>query len=210
MSRGMTTNNIELEDRIRAAQVRSAYSNTAPGMTATAVAAFLLAGILAGVGAVSWPLAIAFSVFMLVQIQARLLLISAYHRHQPPDHEWRTWSRRFSIGVVAGGFGLGGFSLLLLSPRHFDMQLLLMLYLCAVAGGAVTAFGVLRPAIFLSVLPMLLLPCAWLLAQGDWVHAVLAIVTLGWLIAIANRARRNSAKFEESVRLRFENEACEP
>jgi signal transduction histidine kinase/ActR/RegA family two-component response regulator len=202
----MTTNNIELEDRIRAAQVRSAYSNTAPGMTATAVAAFLVAGILAGVGAVGWPLAIAFSVFMLVQIQARLLLISAYHRHQPPDHEWRVWSRRFSFGVVVASFGMGGFSLLLFSPRHFDMQLLLMLYLCAVASGAVTAFGVLRPAIFLSMLPMMLLPCAWMLAQGDWVHTVLAIITLGWLIAIADQARRYSGQFEESVRLRFENE----
>ena len=59
----MNTNNIELEDRIHAAQVRSAYSNTAPGMSATAVAAFLVAGILAGTGAVSWPIAIAFSVF---------------------------------------------------------------------------------------------------------------------------------------------------
>jgi len=202
----MTTNNIELEDRIRAAQVRSAYSNTAPGMTATAVAAFLVAGILAGVGAVSWPLAIAFSVFMLVQIQARLLLISAYHRHQPPDHEWRVWSRRFSFGVVVASFGMGGFSLLLFSPQHFDMQLLLMLYLCAVASGAVTAFGVLRPAIFLSMLPMMLLPCAWMLSRGDWVHTVLAIITLGWLIAIADQARRYSAQFEESVRLRFENE----
>jgi signal transduction histidine kinase/ActR/RegA family two-component response regulator len=202
----MTTNNIELEDRIRAAQVRSAYSNTAPGMTATAVAAFLVAGILAGVGAVSWPLAIAFSVFMLVQIQARLLLISAYHRHQPPDHEWRVWSRRFSIGVMVGSFGLGGFSLLLFPARHFDMQLLLMLYLCAVASGAVTAFGVLRPAIYLSMLPMMLLPCAWMIAQGDWVHWVLTLITLGWLMAIADQARRYSAQFEESVRLRFENE----
>ncbi len=206
MPRGMTTNNIELEDRIRAAQVRSAYSNTAPGMTATAVAAFLVAGILAGVGAVSWPLAIAFSVFMLVQIQARLLLISAYHRHQPPDHEWRIWSRRFSIGVTIGSFGLGGFSLLLFPPRHFDMQLLLMLYLCAVASGAVTAFGVLRPAIYLSMLPMMLLPMAWMVAQGDWVHWVLTLITLGWLLAIADQARRYSAQFEESVRLRFENE----
>ena len=123
----MATNNIEHEDRIRAAQVRSAYSNTAPGMTATAVAAFLVAGILAGTGAVGWPLAITFSVFMLVQIQARLLLIATYHRQQPPDHEWRTWSRRFTAGVMVASFGLGGFSLVLLSPHFFDMQLLLML-----------------------------------------------------------------------------------
>src|SRR4051812_30393702 len=154
----MSTNNLELEDRIHAAQVRSAYSNTAPGMTATAVAAFLVAGILAGMGAVSWALAITFSVFMLVQIQARLLLIAAYHRHQPPDHEWRRWSGFFTSGVLVASFGLGGFSLLLLPRDHFDMQLLMMQFLCAVASGAITAFSVLRPAIYFSILPMLLFP----------------------------------------------------
>ena len=202
----MATNNIEHEDRIRAAQVRSAYSNTAPGMTATAVAAFLVAGILAGTGAVGWPLAIGFSVFMLVQIQARLLLIATYHRHQPPDHEWRIWSRRFTTGVMVASFGLGGFSLVLLSPRFFDMQLLMMLFLCAVASGAITAFGVLRPAIYFSILPMLVMPTGWMIAQNDWVHWVLALIIIGWLLAITDQARRYGAQFEESVRLRFENE----
>lgn len=198
--------NIELEDRIRAEQVRSAYSNTAPGMSATAVAAILVAGILAGTGAITWTLAVVFSAFMLVQIHARMLLITTYQRRQPPDHEWRIWSRRFSIGVSVASFGVGGFSLLLLSPQHFDMQLLVMLFICAVASGAITAFGVLRPAIYLSMLPMLLLPTAWMMLQGDWVHWVLALIILGWLAAIASQARRYGAQFEEAVRLRFENE----
>jgi len=202
----MSTENIELANRIHAEQVRSAYSNTATGMSATAIAGFLVAAILAGVGAVSWSLAIAFSVFMLVQIHARLLLIDTYQRRQPPDHEWRLWSRRFTIGVAVASFGLGGFSLFLLSPRHFDMQLLVMLYICAVASGAITAFGVLRPAIYLSMLPMLLMPTAWMMVQGDWVHWVLAAIIIGWLLAIADQARRYSAQFEEAVRLRFENE----
>jgi two-component system, sensor histidine kinase len=202
----MTNQNTELEDRIGAAQVRSAYSNTAPGMSATAVAAFLVAGILAGVGAIGWVTAVIFGAFMLVQIQARLLLISTYQKRQPPDDEWQLWARRFTIGVMASSFGLGGFSLLLLSPPHFDMQLLVMLYLCAVASGAITAFGVLRPAIYFSILPMLLLPTAWMMVQGDWVHWVLAVIIIGWLLAITDQARRYGAQFEESVRLRFENE----
>ena len=199
------TNN-ELENRIRAEQVRSAYNNTAAGMSLTAVAALLVAGILVGMGAVSLAVAIAFGVFMLVQIHARLLVISTFQRRQPPDHEWRLWSRRFTIGVMVASFGVGGFSLLLLSPGHFDMQLLVMLFICAVASGAVTAFGVLRPAIYFSILPMLLLPAGWMVAQGDWLHYVLALIIIGWLFAITSQARRYSAQFEESVRLRFENE----
>ena len=197
---------IELEDRIRAEQVRSAYSNTAPGMSATAVAAILVAGILAGTGAISWTLAVVFGAFMLVQIHARMLLITTYQRRRPPDHEWRIWSRRLSIGVSVAGFGVGGFSLLLLSPQHLEMQLLVMLFICAVTSGAITAFGVLRPAIYLSMLPMLLLPTAWMMFQNDWVHWVLALIILVWLAAIATQARRYGAQFEEAVRLRFENE----
>jgi signal transduction histidine kinase/CheY-like chemotaxis protein len=86
------------------------------------------------------------------------------------------------------------------------MQLLVMLYLCAVASGAITAFGVLRPAIYFAILPMLLLPTVWMLAQGDWMHWVLALIILAWLFAITDQARRYGAQFAESVRLRFENE----
>jgi signal transduction histidine kinase/CheY-like chemotaxis protein len=143
---------------------------------------------------------------MLIQIQARMLLIATFQRRQPPDHEWRLWSRRFTIGVMVASFGVGGFSLLLLQPAHFDLQLLVMLFVCAVGSGAITAFGVLRPAIYLSILPILLFPTAWMMAQGDWVHWVLALIILGWLAAITNQARRYGAQFEEAVRLRFVNE----
>jgi two-component system, sensor histidine kinase len=56
------------------------------------------------------------------------------------------------------------------------------------------------------MLPILLLPAGWMAAQGDWLHWVLALIILGWLVAISEQARRFSAQFEESVRLRFENE----
>ncbi|HEV7609310.1 MAG TPA: hybrid sensor histidine kinase/response regulator [Steroidobacteraceae bacterium] len=202
----MKTNDAELTNRIGAEQVRSAYSNTAPGMSSTAVGALLIAGILGGSGAVSWTVAIVFAGCMLLQIGARLTLIFTYLRRKPRDSEWRLWNRRFSIGALVASLFLGGSSWWLLPPQRFDMQLLLMLYLCAVASGAVTAFGVLRPAIFFSILPMMLLPTAWMLAQGDWMHWVMALIILAWLFAVTDQARRYGAQFEESVRLRFENE----
>jgi signal transduction histidine kinase/CheY-like chemotaxis protein len=143
---------------------------------------------------------------MLLQIGARLALIFTYLRRNPPDAQWRLWSRRFAIGALLASLFLGTCSWWLLPPARFDMQLLVMLYLCAVASGAITAFGVLRPAIYFAILPMLLLPSAWMIAQGDWLHWVLALIILGWLFAIADQARRYGAQFEESVRLRFENE----
>ncbi len=202
----MTSGNTAFENRIGAEQVRSAYQNTAPGMTATGIAAVLVACIIAGSGAVGWSTAIAFMSLMLAQIAARLALIFAYLRRKPPDREWRTWGRRFTVGALAGSFILGISALWLMPVERFDMQLLVMLYICAVASGAITAFGVLRPAIYCAMLPMLLIPAAWMMARADWVHWVLALIILGWLAAIADQARRYSAQFEESVRLRFENE----
>jgi signal transduction histidine kinase/CheY-like chemotaxis protein len=202
----MTTNNIDLVNRIGAEQVRSAYRNTAPGMSATGLAAALIASILAGSGAVTWTVALTFAVVMLAQIGGRLALIFTYLRRKPPDSEWRLWSRRFSVAALLASLFLGVYSWWLLPPARFDMQLLVMLYLCAVASGAITAFGVLRPAIYFSILPMLLIPTAWMMAQGDWLHWVLALIIVGWLIAITDQARRYGAQFEESVRLRFENE----
>ncbi len=202
----MSARNTELENRIGAAQVRLAYASTSTGMSATGVAGALVAGILGGVGVVSPVVVVVFAVIILMQICARLMLIAAYERRNPPDHEWREWAWRFSLGALAGGLTLGIGSLWLFAPGRLDMELLVMLYLCAVASGAITAFGVLRPAIYFSILPMLLVPMAWMLAQGDWVHGVLALIIIGWLIAITLQARRYSAQFEESVRLRFENE----
>ncbi|MEJ0084292.1 MAG: hybrid sensor histidine kinase/response regulator [Pseudomonadota bacterium] len=202
----MATNNIELINRIGAEQVRSAYRNTAPGMTATALAALLIAAILAGTGAVSSLVATVFGFVMVAQIGTRILLIATYLRRKPPDHEWRTWARRFAYGALVASFTLGLGSWWLLAPGRFDMQLLVMLYLCAVASGAITAFGVLRPAIYFAIFPMLAFPIAWMVAQGDWVHWILALIISGWLLAIADQARRYSAQFEEAVRLRFENE----
>ena len=202
----MTTNNIELINRIGAEQVRSAYRNTAPGMSATAIGATLVAAILGASGAVSWPVAISFTAFMLVQIGLRLTLIFTYLRRKPPASEWRLWSRRFTIGVLIASVSMGLFSWWLLPASRFDMQLLVMLYLCAVASGAITAFGVLRPAIFFSIVPMMLLPTGWMVAQADWIHWVLAFIIVAWLLAITDQARRYGAQFEESVRLRFENE----
>jgi signal transduction histidine kinase/CheY-like chemotaxis protein len=202
----MTNNNIELINRIGAEQVRSAYRNTAPGMSLTAFCATLIAGVLGGSGAVSWTVALVFTAVMLTQIGVRLGLIRLYFKRKPPDHEWRLWSRRFTIAALIASFVLGGSSLWLLPVERFDMQLLVMLFICAVASGAITAFGVLRPAIFCAIFPMLLFPTCWMFAQGDWIHVMLGFIIVGWLAAISDQARRYGAQFEESVRLRFENE----
>lgn len=197
---------IELEDRIGAEQVRSAYENTPIEMSATALAAMVVAGILAACGVVTWTLAIVCGAFMLVQIHARMLLIMTYLRRQPPDHEWRVWSRRFAVGAAVAGLGLGVFAALLMPSGHWPLQFMVVAFICAAASGAAAAFGVLSPAFQLSSLPMVLIPAAGLIARGWHLEGAWALVMAGWLAPLVWLARRHSARFQQTVRRRFTDE----
>ena len=124
----MTENNKALLDRIGAEQVRAGYSNTAPGMSITAVCAVLIACVVAGSGAVTWTVALVFAGLMVGQISLRLVLIRTYLKRKPPEHEWRLWNRRFAIAALIASFILGIGSLWMLPVGRFDMQLLVMLF----------------------------------------------------------------------------------
>jgi signal transduction histidine kinase/ActR/RegA family two-component response regulator len=202
----MTTQSQALENRIGAEQVRSAYRNSAPGMIATLAGACLVSALVAGAGAVSWSVAIAFMSAMIVQLVARLALIFTYLRRKPPDLQWRRWGQWFTAGALVGGLTLGIGSVWLMPREHFEMQMLTLLYICAVASGAITAFGVLRAAIYSVIIPLVAIPIVWLALQGERTPALLALITLGWFLAVLDQARRYGAQFRESVRLRFENE----
>jgi two-component system, sensor histidine kinase len=195
-----------LDDRIRREQIRSIYGTTGPGLMVTVLSAGLVSGILGGVGAVPWPTLIVFMVAMVVQAGVRLVLFYVHKRAADPDASWQLWARYFMIGALIGGLTLGAGSLWLLPVGHLDMQLLVLLFICAVASGAVTAFGVFLPALFACLVPLLLLPLGWMLWQGDWVHYALAAIMASWFAVVTEQARRFSASFRESVRLRLENE----
>ena len=98
------TTSTQLTNRIGAEQVHSAYRNAAAGMTATALGATLVAGILAGSGAVTWTVAFTFTGIMLLQIGIRLTLIFTYLRRKPPA--LHTLDQRFA--AEAAGASTGG------------------------------------------------------------------------------------------------------
>ncbi len=198
--------NIQLLDRIRSEQVRSIYRNTAPGLIITNLAAGLVSVTVAWVGAIPWRTVIIFMTVMVIQTSLRLGLFLLFSRVSPPPHAWRKWALWFTVGCAIGGLTLGAGSFFLMPVERFDMQLLVMLLLCAVGSGAVTAFGVYAPAYLAVTVPMLVLPLGWLLLRNDGIHYMLATITVAWLLAITEQARRFSAAFTEAVRLRYENE----
>ncbi len=193
-------------DRIRSEEVRSIYRNTPPGMIATLLATFVVTGILVGSHSLRWQIGVTYQCVMIAQSAGRMLLYRSYWRATPPPAQWRRWALYFSLGTLAGGLTLGVGALWLMPADGFDMQLLVILLIFAVASGAVVAYSAYTPALYAFLLPAIAAPAAWLLMREDSVHYALAGGCTLWFAAVAEQARRFNKTFRESVRLRFENE----
>ncbi|MEJ0008942.1 MAG: hypothetical protein WDM77_21905 [Steroidobacteraceae bacterium] len=106
--------------------------------------------------------------------------------------------------LASWGGGVG--SAFLMSGSRFDLQLLVLLLVTACGSGAVGAFGSYLLAFCCFMIPAGLFPVAWLITRHDTLHPVLGGVAALWFIALLEQARRAAAGFEQTARLRFENE----
>jgi two-component system, sensor histidine kinase len=190
-------------DRVRAAQVRSIYRNTTPGMVATLVATTALTAGLTYLGAATPWKAIVFVAVMFIQTGARLALYRAYGSATRVD--WKPWAHRFTAGTLAGGLTIGIGAIWMISPDRTELQLIAFLLIFACTSGAVSAFGAYLPSFYVFLVSISLVPCAWLFAQGDVLHVTIGGLYVLWFVAIAEQARRTSLDFMETIRLRFEN-----
>jgi two-component system, sensor histidine kinase len=194
-----------VSDRVRAAQVRSIYRNTPPGMLGMAAALSCYIAALAYIGAVEAHKAGIFIGLLALQAGSRLLLYRAHHRDPDADLNWRRWGLRFTIGAAAGGLVIGGGVVWIMSTGRVDLQSIAFLLIFAVTSGALSAFAAHLPAFYAFLLTVSLGPMIWLLAHGGAIYTALVVMQVIWMVAIAEQARRTAAAFAESVMLRFEN-----
>ncbi len=114
-------------DRVRAAQIRSIYRNTPPGLVATSVALGGFTIVLAYIDAVSVQGAVVLVALIVAQTVARLLLTRAHGRSVEVDLHWREWGRRFAAGAIVGGLTIGGGVAWIMSTGRVDLQTISLL-----------------------------------------------------------------------------------
>ena len=192
-------------DRVRAAQIRSIYRNTPPGLVATSVALGGFTIVLANIDAVSVQGAVVLVALIVAQTVARLLLTRAHLRSAEVDRHWRDWGRRFTAGATVGGLTIGGGVAWIMSTGRVDLQTLSLLLVCVFTSGAVVAFGAYLPAFISFFIAASIAPMIWLLMHGGVLYNSLAVMYVIWFFAVTELARRTAASFTESVMLRFEN-----
>jgi len=192
-------------DRVRAAQIRSIYRNTPPGLLATSLALGGFTAVLAYIDAVSMQGAIVLLAVIVAQTIARLLLARTHRRSAEVDRYWRDWARRFTTGAIVGGLTIGGGVAWIMSTGRVDLQAISLLMVCAFTSGAVIAFGAYLPAFIWFFVAASIGPMVWLIVHGGVLYTSLAVMYVIWFGAVIELARRTSASFTESVMLRFEN-----
>jgi signal transduction histidine kinase/CheY-like chemotaxis protein len=192
-------------DQIRIEQIRSIYSNSAPGGVTTLITVFVLTIGLVYIDAASRSKATIFLAIMFAQSAARLLLYYVHSRIARKPHDWRPWALWFSIGALAGGLTIGAGSVWMM-PERTDLQLIALLLIFAVTGGAVGAMSAYLPAFYSFYFAVAIAPVVWLFAQGDALHVTIGVLFVLWFAAVAEQARRASGQFAEAIRLRLENQ----
>ncbi|HKU13197.1 MAG TPA: hybrid sensor histidine kinase/response regulator [Steroidobacteraceae bacterium] len=194
-----------VSDRIRAAQIRSIYRNTPPGLIATSAVLAGFVGVLAYDGVLDPNITAMLIAIIGAQTVVRLLLARAYHRSADADLHWQRWAHRFTAGAIVGGLIVSAGVAWIMSSNRVDLQAISLLMVCVFTSGAVVAFGAYLPAFITFFVAASIAPMLWLITHGGIVYGSLAVMYVVWFVAVVEIARRTAAAFVESLLLRFEN-----
>jgi signal transduction histidine kinase/ActR/RegA family two-component response regulator len=190
--------------RIRADQVESLYRSSSIGLFATLVCASLLYGFLVFRGSVSTPAMTAWILAMCAQTGARLAMVKLYQRRNPPPEARPVWGRAFTLGALVGGICWGTGSILMITPAEFDIQLLVVVAICAIVYASLSGFGSYQP-FYALLFPALVPVVVWSLMQGDAKHVVFGLMGVVWLPVVAWLGYRHDVSVVASYNLRYEN-----
>lgn len=202
---GFTPREVERGSQVFQEQVRLLYANVKSSQVLAIAAAVLLT-------VVGWGVADPFAMscwlaFIVLLSLGRLALAFSFERTMPGPGEMQRWARYFLAGAALSGtaWGLVGLAL----PLAGDTQsVVVALLLLAGLVAATTAY--LAP--LKSAFPLFSVPVAAPLAlrfflEAGPVYLPLGVLTLLYLAAMANIARRIHASLVSALDLRFENAA---
>jgi signal transduction histidine kinase/CheY-like chemotaxis protein len=188
-------------ERVRAEQVQLLYANGGFPLLATWAAAAVTGGTLIWQGAAR-PMTVAiWLAVMAAQTVVRLAIRASYLRANPPSWAWPRWARRYMVGVVVGGLTWGVGSLWLMPAGRFDLQLLLILVMTAVAYASLATFGSYAPAFYAFFLLTMVPSMIWSLFQGDAAHLSYSALSLIWMPTVLVLARRYNQALIQAITL---------
>ncbi len=192
-------------ERLRAEQIRLLYRSGPIGVVAAMMGAFVLASLIWYLDPAALHAIVIWLCVVVADVSLHLLLAWRYARSTSGVARWRLWALGFCAFSLVEGLIWGVTSITLASPHQFDEQLLIMLIVCAVSTGAVSAFGAYLPAFYALFLPATLPFAAVSALQGGFFGSMVTVLVSVFIIGILFVAFRHNGDLREMIRLRFEN-----
>jgi signal transduction histidine kinase/CheY-like chemotaxis protein len=195
----------EQDDRLRSEQIRMLYRGGPIGVLVAGIGAFMLGGMVLYLGAIPKGATYVWLTVVAADVASHLLVARAYYRARPAEADWLPWARAFTVFSLIEGLIWGASAFTLVAPGATEQQLLVMLVVCAVTTGAVSAFGVYPPAFFALFMPATFPFALTSAVQGGVMHLSIAGMVLVFIIGMVFIAARHNGIVLEALRLRFAN-----
>ncbi len=195
-------------DGVQAEQVRLLYGLAPAGLFAGLLAGLVVAVVLRDVA--PRPIVYLWIAALLAVMLARLGLVRRYSRIRGTGPgvvaDPARWLRHYCVVCFAAGSVWGGGALLLAMHGDIVHQLFLVLTLTAVSAGAMSTMIASPRALCAFLLPAVLPPAAWLLAQATVPQAGLGAALLLAALFLARGARHLNGQLLRSLTLAMRNE----
>jgi signal transduction histidine kinase/CheY-like chemotaxis protein len=195
----------QFSERLRSEQVAMLYRSGPVGIIAAALGAFVLARLAQSMAHRAPVFIEVWLGVIAVTVTCHLGLVRAYRRSGSKLRKWRYWGRCFTACAAMEGLIWGASGFYSATPALFQLQLLTMLVVCAVASGAVSAFGAHFPSFCALFLPATLPFVVTMILSVSTLPAVAALLVCVYCVGTFLVGIWYHGLLAETIRLRFEN-----
>ena len=195
----------DIQRRILQERLRLVYEQTPRSIPFTLVAVTAMAA-LGGRNVPLWAVLL-WWLGMVGLAMLRYAAVRGFRRTKDDDENQRYWTQISFYIVLAAGMGWGLGSVLLAYEATIEYQLLLLMILAGIAGGALPFLSVHLPSYIGFVLAITVPNVTWLLWQGGRIEIISGVLLTVYMAALLYNAHRVSSLMTETLNLRFQNEA---
>ncbi len=189
---------------VRADKLRLLFNQSAPALFIAFAIGALLAWLLRNDAprAVLWSWVAVLGAVALI----RLALFTAYFLRRPQGAALLRWERPYLLTLALASLGWGIGAAVVMSVVPLLGQVITGFFMMGMAGGALSAYSVLRRTAAVGMLSVLLPGTLWLYWQGDVLHVCLAFGSTLFMLASLRGIGITARALQESLRLSRELE----
>ena len=188
--------------QIRAEQIRLLFEQLPSALIATAIAGGLVVYVLWGHVSPQWLLL--WLLGLVVTTTARVGLLRAYFRANPPASEAWRWGRRFLAGVLISGVVWGLAGVFPLSPDAALQELFLLFVLAGLAAGGMSTLSSFRGAYAAFLVPAIVPFAVKLMLREGGMFVAMSSMLFLFIAMMSLISARHYRSVTESLRLRFD------